>query len=93
MVKMVLVPPRAARRTVKTEVVTCVSAHDIRDRAYGLFQERGREHGRDVEDWLLAEAELLGRVGHGMYVVRPNWTIERDFLETLPADVPPVAAC
>jgi hypothetical protein len=27
-------------------------------RAYQLFQERGREPGRDVEDWLRAEHEL-----------------------------------
>jgi hypothetical protein len=27
-------------------------------RAYELFEERGREPGRDVEDWLRAEHEL-----------------------------------
>jgi hypothetical protein len=30
-------------------------------RAYDLFQARGKEHGHDVEDWLVAEAELLDR--------------------------------
>jgi hypothetical protein len=29
----------------------------IRQRAYELFEKRGREHGHDVEDWLKAEAE------------------------------------
>jgi HSP20 family protein len=28
-------------------------------RAYDLFERRGREHGRDWEDWFRAEAELL----------------------------------
>jgi len=27
-------------------------------RAYELFEERGREPGRDVDDWLRAEHEL-----------------------------------
>jgi hypothetical protein len=30
----------------------------IRLRAYTLYQERGREDGHDVDDWLRAEAEL-----------------------------------
>ena len=29
-------------------------------RAYELFEERGREPGRDVDDWLRAERELEG---------------------------------
>ena len=31
---------------------------EIRDRAYELYEERGREHGHDMEDWLRAEAEI-----------------------------------
>jgi hypothetical protein len=30
----------------------------IRLRAYTLYEERGREDGHDVDDWLRAEAEL-----------------------------------
>jgi hypothetical protein len=30
----------------------------IRERAYQIFNERGREHGGDVEDWLSAEQQL-----------------------------------
>lgn len=30
----------------------------IANRAYELYQDRGREDGRDVEDWLAAEREL-----------------------------------
>jgi len=34
--------------------------HDeIEFRAYQMYLERGGEHGRDVEDWLQAERELL----------------------------------
>src|SRR5215469_8801464 len=31
----------------------------IRVRAYELFEQRGREAGHEVEDWLKAEAEVL----------------------------------
>ena len=33
----------------------------IRERAYQLFEKRGYEHGHDVEDWLQAEAEVMGK--------------------------------
>ena len=33
--------------------------NDIATRAYQLFIERGGEHGRDLDDWLLAKRELL----------------------------------
>jgi hypothetical protein len=32
----------------------------IRLRAYALYAARGREHGHDLDDWLKAEAEILG---------------------------------
>jgi len=31
---------------------------EIRRRAYVLYEQRGREDGRDLDDWLRAEAEL-----------------------------------
>jgi HSP20 family molecular chaperone IbpA len=31
----------------------------ISRRAYAIFEARGHQHGRDVEDWLRAESELL----------------------------------
>ena len=58
MVKKMSRVSRPAPRTVETDVVTRVSAHDISHRAYERFQKRGREHGHDIDDWLLAEAEL-----------------------------------
>ncbi len=33
----------------------------IRLRAYTLYEERGREDGHDVDDWLRAEAELTAK--------------------------------
>jgi len=32
---------------------------EIATRAYQLFIARGGEHGRDIDDWLLAKQELL----------------------------------
>ena len=72
MVQKMPVTPRAARRAVTTDVVTRVSAHDISQRAYGLFQERGREHGHDLGDWLLAEAELLKGNGPAVVLLTPS---------------------
>ena len=31
---------------------------DTARRAYELYEQRGCQHGRDVDDWLLAENEL-----------------------------------
>ena len=31
-------------------------------RAYQLWEARGCEHGHDLEDWLRAEAEILGEI-------------------------------
>lgn len=33
----------------------------IRQRAYELYEQEGRQAGRDEEYWLRAEAEILGR--------------------------------
>jgi hypothetical protein len=35
--------------------------HQIRLRAYELYEARGREDGHDEEDWLRAEAEITGK--------------------------------
>jgi outer membrane protein TolC len=36
----------------------------IAQRAYELYEQRGRQEGRDLEDWLKAERELCGAVHH-----------------------------
>jgi hypothetical protein len=36
-----------------------LTEESIRKRAYELFEQRGYEHGHDVDDWLQAKAELM----------------------------------
>ncbi len=36
---------------------------DVRRRAYELYEERGREDGHEVEDWLRAEEEVARKRG------------------------------
>jgi len=43
------------RTTPKQDVPT---REQIAQRAYELYQQRGGEHGRDLEDWLAAEKQL-----------------------------------
>jgi hypothetical protein len=33
----------------------------IRQRAYQRFEQRGWQHGHDLEDWIQAEAEIMGK--------------------------------
>jgi hypothetical protein len=51
---------RVADRSAKvlTDGSANVTEHDIVRRAYELYEERGCEHGHDVDDWLQAEREL-----------------------------------
>lgn len=35
--------------------------HQIRQRSFELYEERGREDGHEVDDWLRAEQEITGR--------------------------------
>jgi hypothetical protein len=44
-----------------TSVYPSISEEQIRRRAYELYTQRGGHHGRHVEDWFRAQAELLGR--------------------------------
>jgi hypothetical protein len=37
----------------------------VAQRAYELYEQRGRREGRDLEDWLNAESQLLGRAIQG----------------------------
>jgi len=41
-----------------------VSPDEIAQRAYELFMARGGAHGSDLDDWLVAESELMR--GRGM---------------------------
>jgi DUF2934 family protein len=48
-------------RATDTSVYPSVSEDKIRQRAYELYMQRGGQHGRHVDDWFRAEAELRGR--------------------------------
>lgn len=39
-------------------ILNLISADAIRERAYQIYERRGRQDGRAKEDWLEAEAEL-----------------------------------
>jgi hypothetical protein len=45
-------------QSLRTEAVGFVDPETISRRAYELFQERGCEPGRELDDWLRAEHEL-----------------------------------
>ena len=45
----------------------------IRVRAYRLYEERGCEHGHDLEDWLRAEAEIFGKKPAAAAAETDNW--------------------
>jgi hypothetical protein len=51
----------ARLKTVRTKEAakSVISSEEIARRAFLLYAERGGEHGRDVEDWLRAEQELM----------------------------------
>lgn len=34
----------------------------IRARAYEIYEQRGRDEGHHIEDWLQAEAEVTGKL-------------------------------
>lgn len=50
---------RARRKKDQPVDAIAVRADAIAERAYERFCERGCEHGHDMEDWLLAERDLL----------------------------------
>ncbi len=37
------------------------SDDQVRRRAYELWEQRGRQHGRDADDWYRAESEIRGK--------------------------------
>jgi Protein of unknown function (DUF2934) len=55
---------RGARRTApdaRKNIVPINLEEEIRRRAYELWEEHGRESGRDEEFWFSAEREVVGR--------------------------------
>jgi hypothetical protein len=45
--------------TVTTRTVDLQDA--IRERAYEIYEQRGGQHGADLEDWVRAEREVIDR--------------------------------
>jgi hypothetical protein len=46
-----------APRTTQTAILT----ESIAMRAHELYQHRGYEHGHDLDDWLIAESEIMDK--------------------------------
>ena len=46
----------------KTKPPEPMLEHEICLRAYDLYERRGRADGHALEDWLQAEAEILGQI-------------------------------
>jgi hypothetical protein len=55
--------PSEHLREPSNEKIGVASPDAVAVRAYELFEERSREPGRDVDDWLRAERELQAARG------------------------------
>ena len=44
---------------VENQASGTITQEEIAQRAYALYEARGREDGHDLDDWLEAERELL----------------------------------
>jgi hypothetical protein len=53
---------RATKRSAGAGTIPDLTQREkqIRLRAYALYESRGCEDGHDLDDWLQAEAEILG---------------------------------
>ena len=49
--------PKLTKQTVQSAAKLQVQIHQ---RAHELYEERGRQSGHELHDWLQAEAELAG---------------------------------
>lgn len=52
---------RISSDTRRTALPSLDLAEEIRRRAYELYEERGCTPGREQEDWVVAEREILAR--------------------------------
>ena len=51
--------PKNTLATTRTMAATVQTHDQISQRAHELFESRGCEHGKDQQDWLSAEQEIL----------------------------------
>ena len=56
-------PHASADRTPAIELGARLDEHLIRERAYGIWIEEGRPHGRDLAHWRRAHEELQRQAG------------------------------
>ncbi|HYH00309.1 MAG TPA: DUF2934 domain-containing protein [Terriglobales bacterium] len=55
-------PVAATTSAVTTVTTRSVDLQDaIRERAYEIYEQRGGQHGADMEDWIRAEREIIER--------------------------------
>jgi len=38
-----------------------IGDEEVRRRAYEIWEQRGRQHGKDADDWFRAESEVRGK--------------------------------
>jgi len=58
---MIVPAPKSSTGNVAT-ISDAISSQDrIRERAYELYESRGREPGSEEQDWFRAEREILKR--------------------------------
>ncbi len=57
--KLNLVVPKDTLSRVASVSDATGLENQIRERAYQLYEKRGREHGKDQQDWVQAEHEML----------------------------------
>jgi hypothetical protein len=50
-----------AKGSAKIHLDETKTEHAIRERAYQLWEQSGRPHGRDIDFWLKARKEILGK--------------------------------
>jgi hypothetical protein len=54
-----VVAPKSSPDTLAMRPNAVPSQDQVRERAYELYESRGREPGQDEQDWFRAERELL----------------------------------
>jgi hypothetical protein len=54
-------PPSAPTLAAKSNGNTVDLQSEIRQRAYELYEQRGRTPGYESEDWVVAEREVIAR--------------------------------
>lgn len=58
--------PTPLRTTNQTTESTSELQEQIRRRAHELYEQRGRDEGRELDDWLQAESEVTQQKAQGV---------------------------